>query len=66
MQWLLPNTDQITPHSAVYDPLLGNIGQLSVYCEYAHTRSYDHTELSRAVETAVQIVLLKHCAGRDK
>ena len=38
MQGLLPHTDEITAHPAVYDPLLGDHGKVPVHLHQSHIR----------------------------
>jgi hypothetical protein len=60
MKRLLPHAHQVTPNATIYDPLLGNIGELSVHSEHTYPGRDDNTQLPSAVETSIQIVLLEY------
>ena len=59
MERLLPHTDQVTAHTAVNDPLLGDDVQVPVHLEYPDPRGDDDGLLTCPVEVPVDEMFLE-------
>jgi len=63
MEWLFPNTDEVTSNSIVDDALHGDIRQFPIHLKDAHPWSNDDGELTRPIKTSILVMLLKDIEG---
>ena len=63
MQGLLADTDEVTAHPAVDDPLLGDDVEIPVHLENTHARGDDDGLLPRPVQVPVYEMLLESVEG---